>query len=74
VTTDLVWVEIGEVVSMSIEREEAMSLDRDGFVRMYKRHVYPPPGFRARRQWKRDAEAWADKQIDDRARALAGVK
>lgn len=71
---DQVWVEIGDGVDIGIDRDEAMSLDRDGFVGMYKRHVYPPPGFRARRQWKRDAEAWADKQIADRARALVGVK
>lgn len=65
-TTDQVWVEIDDTVSIGIERDEAMSLDRDGFVELYKRTVYPPPGFRARRAWKRDAEAWADRQIADR--------
>lgn len=67
--SDQVWVEIGDGVSIGIDRDEAMALDRAGFVSVYKRTVYPPPGFRARREWKRKAEAWADKQIADRAAA-----
>lgn len=69
--TDQVCVEVSEGVSLGIDRDKAMALDRDGFVALYRRTVYPPPGFRARRAWRRDSEAWADKQIADRAVALA---
>lgn len=65
--SDQVWVAISEGVSIGIDRDEAMSLDRAAFVALFKRTVYPPPGFRARRRWKREAEAWADKQIAARA-------
>lgn len=67
---DQVWLDISDGESIGIDREEAMGLDRNGFIRLYKRTVYPPPGFRARREWKRDAEAWADKQIADRDAAV----
>lgn len=70
--SDQVWVEIGPGVSIGLDRDEAMALHRDEFVRVYKRTVYPPPGFRARRAWKREAETWADKQIA--ARTLEGAQ
>jgi hypothetical protein len=65
--SDQVWLAISDGVSIGIDRDEAMSLDRDGFVALFRRTVYPPPGFRARRRWKREAEAWADRQIAARA-------
>ena len=70
-STDQAWLAIDEGTSIGIDRETAMSLDRDGFVKLYKSTVYPPPGFRARRVWKREAEAWADRQIELRSAALA---
>ena len=72
--SDQVWMEINEGVSIGVDREEAMSLDREGFIALYKRTVYPPRGYRRRQAWKRDAERWADKQLADRTAALAGVQ
>lgn len=69
--TDQVWIEVSEGTSIGVDRDEAMSLDRDGFVALYKRTVYPPPGLFARRAWKRAAERWADQQIADREAAVA---
>lgn len=66
-----VWLEIGDGVSVGIDRDEAMAMDRDGFAKLYREQVYPPPGFRARLAWRRKAEAWADEQIELREAALA---
>lgn len=68
-SADQVWLPIADSVDVGIDRAEAMRLDREGFIRLYKESVYPPPGFRAKRRWRRDAEAWADRQIAARAAA-----
>lgn len=56
---DQVWVEIGAGCSVGIDREEAMSLDRKGFAKLYRSTVCGSS--------RREAYAWADRQIIDRS-------
>jgi hypothetical protein len=62
---DQVWVALDESVSIGIDREEAMALDRKGFANLYRKTVYGSS--------RREANAWADRQIADRAAALAAT-
>jgi hypothetical protein len=67
--TGQVWLDLsslgGTAVSIGIDRETAMSLDRKGFARLYRDTLIGAS--------RREAKAWADKQVADRAAALAEV-
>ena len=62
---DQVWVALDERTSIGIDRDKAMSLDRKGFANLYRKTVWGSS--------QREANAWADKQIADRAAAVGGT-
>jgi hypothetical protein len=59
---DQVWLALDEHTSIGIDRAKAMSLDRTGFASLYRKTVYGSS--------QSEANAWADKQIADRATAV----
>lgn len=54
----------GSQTSVGVRRSAALALDRKGFVRLYRLHVYGAS--------KREARAWADRQIEQRASVRIG--
>jgi hypothetical protein len=62
---DQVWLALDETVSVGIDRDEALSLDRKGFAKLYRKTMWGSS--------QREANAWADKQIADRAAAVGGT-
>lgn len=58
-----VWIELGPGVSVGIDRDEAMSLDRRGFAKLYRTTVCGAS--------RREARRWADRQLLERAAAVA---
>jgi hypothetical protein len=56
--------EDGSAVSAGVPLAEALALDREGFARLYRNAVYGAK--------RREALAWADRQIAEREVALRG--
>jgi hypothetical protein len=55
----------GSKAGVEIRWNEAMGLDRKGFARLYRKHVLGAS--------KREANQWADRQIDARAQGRLGA-
>jgi hypothetical protein len=63
-----VWLLIGTSggaqTSIGVDRDVVMTLDRKGFAKLYRNTVYGSK--------RKDALAWADKQIEERRAAIEG--
>lgn len=62
-SSKVIWLNLADDVQVSIERDEALRLDRRGFAKLYRQHVLTAT--------RREARAWADQQIALRDRVLA---
>ena len=57
----------GSAVSVEIKVTDAMSYSEQDFADLFMRTIYSPPGWGAKRKHKKEAQAWAKKQVEARA-------